>query len=108
MIAGRLLGWSVPVGLLGSTLLQAQEAKRPMSFLDMQQMRTATTPSLSPDAKWGVYSISTPDWKADKRQSDLYLVSLANGLPSTRQLTFTVDKNEGPASPTNDGAHRPC
>ena len=83
--------------------LFAQQAKRPMTFLDMQEMRTATAPVVSPDGKWGLYSISTPDWKADRRQSDLYLVSLGTGLASTRQLTFTKDKNEGPARWTNDG-----
>lgn len=82
--------------LLAPTLLAAQ-TKRPMNFLDQQDMRQASAPTLSPDGRLGVYTITTPDWRADKRQSDLYLVSTATGLPSTRQLTFTKDKNEGPA-----------
>jgi dipeptidyl aminopeptidase/acylaminoacyl peptidase len=83
---------------------QGLAAKRPMTFLDEREMRNASAPSLSPDGKSAVYSISTPDWKADKSQSDLYVVSLSGGLPTTRQLTFTKDKNEGPARFTNDGA----
>jgi len=95
----------VAVALLvgGSTLL-AQPAKRPMTFMDQRAMRNAGALALSPDGKQAVYTISTPDWKADRSQTDLYLVSLAQGLPSTRQLTFTKDKNEGPAVWTRDGA----
>jgi dipeptidyl aminopeptidase/acylaminoacyl peptidase len=77
--------------------LWAQGAKRPMTFLDVQEMRTASAPVLSPDGRRGVYSLTIPDWKADRRQSDLYLVETATGVSSSRQLTFTKDKNEGPA-----------
>jgi dipeptidyl aminopeptidase/acylaminoacyl peptidase len=83
--------------------LYAQGGKRPMTFLDQQEMRSASAPALSPDGKLGIYSITTPDWKADKRQSDLYLVSVTGGLSTTRQLTFTREKNEGPARFANDG-----
>jgi dipeptidyl aminopeptidase/acylaminoacyl peptidase len=72
--------------------------KRPMTFLDMQLMRQAGSPAPSPDRQWLLYTVSTPDWKEARRQSDIYLVSLKEGLPSTRQMTFTTDKNEtGPA-----------
>src|ERR1041385_2596481 len=67
-------------------------AKHPMSFLDMQNMRTASAPAISPDGRWALYTISTPDWKADRRQSDIYLVGTREGLASNRQLTFTKDK----------------
>ena len=76
--------------------LPAQQ-QRPMSFMDVQEMRTITAPAVSPDGKWMLYTLSTPDWKSARRQSDLYLVSMKDGLPSTRQLTFTKDKDEGPA-----------
>ena len=41
-----------------------------------------------------LYTISTPDWNQARRQSDIYLVSTDRGVASTRQLTFTKDKNE--------------
>jgi dipeptidyl aminopeptidase/acylaminoacyl peptidase len=78
-------------------LLAAQGTKRPMTYMDVQEMRTATAPAISPDGRLGVYALSTPDWQASRRQSDLYVVNLTAGLPSTRQLTFTKEKNEGPA-----------
>jgi len=84
-------------GLLIAPAMLAAQAKRPMTFMDVQEMKSATPPSLSPNGQMGVYSISTPDWQASRRQSDLYIVSTSGGLSTTRQLTFTKDKNEGPA-----------
>lgn len=79
-------------------------APRPMTFLDMQQMRQvgATTPS--PDGKWMLYTLSTPDWKEAKRQTDIYLVSIAQGVASTRQMTFTKEKNETAPRWADDGS----
>ena len=73
---------------------QPADAKRPMTFLDMQKMRQVGSPAPSPDAKLLLYTISTPDWKEARRQTDIHLVSLEKGVSSTRQLTFTKDKNE--------------
>ncbi len=74
--------------------LQAQTGTRPMTFLDMQQMRQVGSPTPSPDRRLLLYTLSTPDWKEAKRQTDLYLVSMQTGVSSTRQLTFTREKNE--------------
>jgi len=82
---------------------QAQQATRPMTFLDMQQMRQVGALTPSPDGQWLLYTLSTPDWKEAKRQTDLYLVSTKQGLPSTRQLTFTKDKNETSPAWSRDG-----
>ena len=69
-------------------------AKRPMTFMDILAIRSAGSTSVSPDGKWLLYTLTTPDWKAAKSYSDIYLVSTEQGLPSTRQMTFTADKNE--------------
>jgi dipeptidyl aminopeptidase/acylaminoacyl peptidase len=69
-------------------------AKRSMTFMDILGMRSVGSPSVSPDSKWILYTLTTPDWKAAKSYSDVYLVSTELGLPSTRQMTFTTDKNE--------------
>jgi dipeptidyl aminopeptidase/acylaminoacyl peptidase len=81
---------------------QAQ-TQRPMTFLDMQQMRQVSSPTPSPDGKWLLYTLSTPDWKEAKRYTDVYLVSLQQGVPSTRQMTFTKDKNETSPKWSRDG-----
>ena len=50
-----------------------------------------------------LYTVSTPDWKEAKTQQDIYLVSLQQGLPSTRQMTFTKEKNETSPRWAKDG-----
>ena len=48
----------------------APAAPRPMTFLDMQQMRNAGAPTPSPDGRWMLYTVSTPDWqKPDGRRT---------------------------------------
>ena len=77
-------------------LLSAQAAtgKRPMTWMDQQRMRSAGSPAVSPDGKWVLYTVTTPDWNDARTQSDIHLVSAERGLPSNRQLTFTREKNE--------------
>jgi dipeptidyl aminopeptidase/acylaminoacyl peptidase len=70
------------------------QKKRPMAFMDIMEMRQATAPAIAPDGKWALYTLTIPDWKAAKSFTDIYIVSLDAGLPSTRQMTFTKDKNE--------------
>ena len=88
-------------GLIVVTLLAvaaatrpAAQQPRPMTFLDMQQMKNAGSPAPSPNGQWMLYTMSTPDWQAAERQSDIYLVSMTTGVSSSKQLTFTTSKNE--------------
>jgi dipeptidyl aminopeptidase/acylaminoacyl peptidase len=76
---------------------------RPMTFLDMQKMRQLGATAVSFDGRWLLYVATTPDWKEARRQSDLYLVSLQQGVASTRQMTFTRDKNETDPQWLRDG-----
>ncbi len=82
----------------------AAQAQRPMTFLDMQQMRNAGSPTPSPNGQWMLYTVSTPDWQAAERQSDIYLVSMTAGVSSTKQLTFTTSKNETAPAWLPDGS----
>ena len=88
-------------------LLCAQDvaAPRPMTFLDMQSMRSVQTPVPSRDGKWALYTMSVPDWKEARRQSDIHLVSMTQGVTSSRRMTFTDDKSESnPAWLPDDSA----
>ena len=77
---------------------------RPMTYLDVQYLRQlGGAPAVSPDGRWVLYTLSTPDWKEGRRQQDLYLVSAERGVSSTRQLTFTRDKQEGAPAWARDG-----
>jgi dipeptidyl aminopeptidase/acylaminoacyl peptidase len=77
---------------------------RPMTFLDVRQMRSYGAPAPSPDGRWLLYTVSEPDWQEARSQTDLFLVSLQQGVPSTRQLTFTREKNETSPSWLPDGS----
>ena len=74
------------------------QGRRPMTFIDVQQMKQAGGIDISPDGQWALYTLSTPDWNEARRTTDVWVVSTAQGVSSARQLTFTKDKNE--TSPT--------
>jgi dipeptidyl aminopeptidase/acylaminoacyl peptidase len=82
---------------------QGAAEKRPMTFLDMQLLKTVGSPTPSVDGRSMLYTVSTPDWKEAKRQTDIHLVSLQEGLTSSRQLTFTKEKNETSPRWARDG-----
>ena len=85
--------------------LNAQDAaKRPMTFLDVQHLRQAASLAVSPDRQLVLYTLSVPDWKEAKRQTDIYVVGTKDGLSSTRQLTFTKEKNEASPAWARDGS----
>ena len=81
----------------------AAQTQRPMTFLDVQMLRNIGGAAVSPDKTRLLYTVSVPDWKEARRQTDIHLVSLAEGVPGTRQLTFTRDKNENAPRWTPDG-----
>jgi dipeptidyl aminopeptidase/acylaminoacyl peptidase len=80
-------------------------ARRPMTWMDMQVTRNVGAPRPSPDKQWALYTISTPDWKEAKSQSDIHLVSLRDGVKSSRQMTFTREKDEMAPAWLPDGRH---
>jgi dipeptidyl aminopeptidase/acylaminoacyl peptidase len=98
--APRALGLIVLPGMLAAQ----GAARRPMTFLDVQHMRSASGNAVSPDGRWMLYGLTTPDWKEARTQTDIYIVSTERGLPSTRQLTFTKDKNESQPRWSRDGS----
>src|SRR5436853_6930095 len=57
----------------------------PMAFEDMLSLHRIGAPQLSPDGKWIAYDASTPDLKANKSASAVYLVGAGGG--ASRQLT---------------------
>jgi dipeptidyl aminopeptidase/acylaminoacyl peptidase len=82
----------------------ASQSRRPMTFLDGQNMRTTAGDALSPDGNSMLYTVSVPDWAAERRQSDIYMVSTQRGVSSARRLTFTNDKNETSPRWSRDGS----
>lgn len=93
----------IPLLLLVTAIAPAFAQQRPMTFMDVQELRRAGSYTPSPDGDWMVYTLSTPDWKNDSRQTDLHLVSMSEGVSSDRRLTFTEDEDETSPGWTPDG-----
>jgi dipeptidyl aminopeptidase/acylaminoacyl peptidase len=87
------------------TYAQSADQTRPMTFLDVQHLRTVGSPTVSPDGGALLYTLSTMDWKEARRQTDIYLVSTRDGVSSTRQLTFTKEKQETSPRWSKDGRY---
>ena len=83
-------GWAL-VALVVGFGAQA-EAPRPMTFMDVMEMRSVGPGQLSPDGSHVVYTASLPHWKSGKNPTDLFLADATTGV--ARQLTFTPEKNE--------------
>ncbi len=79
--------------------------QRPLTFMDVQHINRGGSWTPSPDGAWMLYTVSTPDWEEAERQSDIYVVSLSEGVSSGRQLTFTDDKDEGQPTWGPDGSY---
>lgn len=75
-----------------------------MTFMDMQVQRSGGSWAPSPDGQWMLYTIRTPDWQEAESQTDIHVVSLEEGVTSSRQLTYTDDKNETQPTWAPDGS----
>jgi dipeptidyl aminopeptidase/acylaminoacyl peptidase len=71
-------------GLILASGMVAQ-TRHPLTLDEMLAMKRIAAPALSPDGRWICYTVSTPDVKANKNFSDLWLTSIDGSV--TRQLT---------------------
>jgi len=92
------------VALLGIATVPVAAQQRPMNFMDVQTMRNGGSWTPSPDGAWMLYTVSTPDWEEAESQTDIHVVSTDEGAASSRQLTFTDDKNESQPAWAPDGS----
>jgi dipeptidyl aminopeptidase/acylaminoacyl peptidase len=72
--------------LCSAALSQAPPAKRAISLDDLAKIGRVSTPVLSPDGAWFLYSVSRADTKEDKNHSDLWMERWDGS--SNMQLTF--------------------
>jgi dipeptidyl aminopeptidase/acylaminoacyl peptidase len=69
-------------GLSFSAMAGAQDAgKHAITFTDMMKMHRVAEPEVSPDGKWVVYTVATPDMDANRNASNIWLVSTETGAP---------------------------
>ncbi len=67
-------------------------APHPVTLNDLFRFHDVGSPELSPDGQWVAYTVSTVDTKADKRTTDIWMVSW-DGKENIR-LTYGSDSAE--------------
>jgi dipeptidyl aminopeptidase/acylaminoacyl peptidase len=77
--------------------------ERTLTFMDVQELRSAGSWAPSPDGAWMLYTVTTPDWSEGESRSDIHIVSMSQGSASDRRLTFTDDKDETDPAWSPDG-----
>ena len=77
MVCGAWLGG---MALASVDAARAQEAaKHPIGFDDLIAMHRVAEAELSPDGKWAVYTVATPDMEANRNATNLWMVPVAGG-----------------------------
>jgi len=79
----------------------AAPATRPMTFMDVMEMRAVGGGQLSPDGTRVAYTVSIPHWKSGKNFTDVFVADAISGV--ARQMTFTREKNETALQWARDG-----
>ncbi len=74
-------------------VLPSAAQKRAMTFMDVMELRSISSGSISPNGKLVIYTVSIPNWKAGKNYADIFIAPTDGSTPP-RQMTFTKDKNE--------------
>jgi dipeptidyl aminopeptidase/acylaminoacyl peptidase len=75
----RSLRGLVWIPLVVAAMVSAQETKRPMTVDDALDMVQVSSPVISPDGKWVLYSRSELKWKDNKRESRFYMIPASGG-----------------------------
>lgn len=97
----RGLGWTLALAAVVGTGPMAAQAPRPMTFMDVMEMRSVSGGQLSRDGRRVVYTVGIPHWKSGKVHTDLFVADTATG--AARQMTFTPEKSEGSPQWAPDG-----
>ncbi|MCP5113745.1 MAG: hypothetical protein GY953_23160, partial [bacterium] len=83
---------SVLIALLIGAGLSLAAERRPMEPLDLLKLDRLSGQAVSPDGEWVVYGASMLNWKAGKRQTDLFVAKLDGS--ERRRMTYTAEQTE--------------
>ena len=97
----RSIRWGMAQAILVAAMPLLAQATRPMTFMDVMEMRSVGGAQLSPDGGRVAYTVGIPHWKSGKNYTDLFVADSATGV--ARQMTFTRDKNETAPQWARDG-----
>jgi len=79
---------------LGSALAKEQQPARPFTIDDLLKIRRVSDPQLSPDGLWIAYTIADTDKGANRRTTQIYLISTQAGEPQA--LTSEKQSSNSP------------
>lgn len=86
---------SASLWLFAATLLAADvKSPRPLTLDDQHRFKDTGDPQCSPDGKWIAYTLTTTDATADKRDTDIWMVSI-DGKENLR-LTSSTESESSP------------
>ncbi len=74
--------------------VDGQADLRSLKLDDLFKIKNVSDPQISPDGQWVAYTVSSIDVKADKSDSNIWLVSFDGN--TQRQITFSVDSETSP------------
>lgn len=80
------------IALLSASIARAQS--QTFTVNELLKIRRVGDPQLSPDGHWVAYTISDLNWDANRRVTQIYLVSIDGGEP--RQLTNAPQSSTSP------------
>ncbi|HZD05164.1 MAG TPA: hypothetical protein VE173_09610, partial [Longimicrobiales bacterium] len=99
-----VLTFAVAMPLAARQPPQQRPQQRPMTWMDVQLMNRPGAWTPSPDGGMMLYTVSYPDWEEADSQSDLHVVSMTEGVASSRRLTFTTGSDETDPAWAPDGS----
>ena len=70
------------------------QTRRAYTLDDLAKLKTVSDPQVSPDGKWIAYTVGSQDVEKDKRDSDIWMVSVDGSR--TIQLTSSKDSESRP------------
>jgi dipeptidyl aminopeptidase/acylaminoacyl peptidase len=85
LLLATLLSWAVAPGSADAQTARAAPGAKVPSIDDLLNLRTVSTPRISPDGRWVAYVQTGADWTADAFVPQIWLVDVASG--QRRQMT---------------------
>jgi dipeptidyl aminopeptidase/acylaminoacyl peptidase len=79
---------------LASVVAKEQRTVRPFTIDDLLKIRRVSDPQVSPDGRWIAYTIADTDKAANKRTTQIYLISTDGGEP--RGITNDKQSSHSP------------
>jgi dipeptidyl aminopeptidase/acylaminoacyl peptidase len=76
----RIAVWIGAAGLVFASTVAAQTSK-PLSVDELLRMHRVSEAQISPDGKWVVYTVATPDIDANRNAGNIWMVATGGGEP---------------------------